>query len=211
MLESCADPREIEARSFAIIDAEVSDKPFCGAAWSIARRLVHTCGDFEVLAQLVLPAEAVAAGVNALRNKAPVFTDTEMALHGIPRRRMEALGCTARSLLALPGVKERAAQEGVTLSRAAVLEAAPLLPGSITAIGNAPTALLALLELLENGLAPPALIIGMPVGFVNAAQSKDMLCRSPYPHLALRGRKGGSPLAAATVNALAQLALGMDA
>jgi precorrin-8X/cobalt-precorrin-8 methylmutase len=210
----CAEPEEIEARSFAIIDAEIPEpRPFSGSAWSIARRLIHTCGDKDILPQLVLPAAAVEAGIAALRRGAPVFTDTEMACRGIPARRMDALGTTACSLLSLPGVRarhahtERALRERCTRSRAAMLEAAPLLPGAIVAIGNAPTALLALLEMLEQGLAAPALIIGMPVGFVNAAESKELLLQSPYPHLCLRGRKGGSPLAAASVNALAELAL----
>ncbi len=200
-------PREIEARSFAIIDAEIAAKPFTGDAWSVARRLIHTCGDVDILPRLVLPDAAVAAGVAALHAGAPVFTDTRMAVHGIPARRLDALGTSACSLLSLPGVKARAKAEDITLSRAAVLEGAPLLAGSIVAIGNAPTALLALLELLGNGLPPPALIVGMPVGFVNAAESKELLAASPYPHLTLLGRKGGSPLAAAAVNALAELAL----
>ena len=204
----CTDPGEIEARSFAIIDAEIpAPRPFSGAAWSVARRLIHTCGDVDILPRLVLPEAAVESGIAALRRGAPVFTDTEMACCGIPRRRMDALGSSARSLLSLPGVKERAMREICTRSRAALLEAASLLPGALVAIGNAPTALLALLEMLEQGLAAPALIIGMPVGFVNAAESKELLCRSPYPHVCLRGRKGGSPLAAASVNALAELAL----
>ena len=204
----CTEPMEIEARSFAIIDAEIPEpRPFAGYAWSVARRLIHTCGDVDILPRLVLPEAAVESGIAALRRGAPVFTDTEMACHGIPKRRMDALGTSARSLLSLPGVDERAKRETCTRSRAALLEAAPLLPGALVAIGNAPTALLALLEMLEQGLAAPALIIGMPVGFVNAAESKELLCNSPYPHVCLRGRKGGSPLAAASVNALAELAL----
>jgi precorrin-8X/cobalt-precorrin-8 methylmutase len=207
-LSPLAGPAEIEALSFAVIDAEVPEpRPFAGAAWSVARRLIHACGDPDITARLVLPPAAVEAGVAALLRGAPVFTDTEMACRGIPSRRIKALGTTARSLISLPGVEAAAKRGGITLSRAAVLEAAPRLPGSITAIGNAPTALLALLELLGEGLAPPALIIGMPVGFVNAAESKELLCASPWPHLCLRGRKGGSSLAAAAVNALAETAL----
>jgi len=190
-----------------MIDAEIPEpRPFAGTVWNIARRLIHTCGDVDILPQLVLSAAAVEAGITALRRGAPVFTDTEMACCGIPKRRMGALGTTARPLLSLPGIHERASREKCTRARAALLEAAPLLPDAIVAIGNAPTALLTLLEMLAQGLAAPALIIGMPVGFVNAAASKELLCRSPYPHLCLRGRKGGSPLAAASVNALAELA-----
>lgn len=200
-------PMEIEHRSFAVIEAELPERPFSGPAWKVARRLIHATGDTDIAASLVLPSAAVEMGVAALRHGALVFTDTEMAAYGIPARRMQALGTRARSLLSLPGVAERAAKENITRARAAVLEAAPLLPACIMAVGNAPTALLALLELLEDGLPPPALIIGMPVGFVHAAESKELLCASPWPHLSLKGRKGGSALAAAAVNALAELAL----
>ena len=203
----CNSPKEIEAQSFAIIDAEINPKPFDGAAWAVARRLVHTCGDTDLVSQLVLPDTSIQAGLAALRRKAPIFTDTEMACRGIPERRLLALGTQARCLLSLPGCNELADAQNCTRSRAAMLTAAPMLPGSILAIGNAPTALLTLLELLDGGLSPPALIIGMPVGFVNAAESKALLCQSPWPHLSIRGRKGGSPLAAAAVNALAELLL----
>ena len=206
-LHDCKTPGAIEAQSFAIIDAEITNKIFAGPAWAIARRLVHTSGDLELVSQLVLPETAIQAGLEALRRKAPIFTDTEMACHGIPKRRLLALGTQARCLLSLPGCSERAQAEQITRSRAAMLAAAPLLPDAIVAIGNAPTALLALLELLAQGLKAPALIIGMPVGFVNAAEAKALLCQSPWPHLSIRGRKGGSPLAAAAVNALAELLL----
>lgn len=200
-------PDAIEARSFALIDAEVPEpRPFSGPAWEVARRLIHTTGDTSLPADLVLPAAAVAAGVAALRAGATVFTDTRMACVGIPARRLAPLGASAVCLLDLPGVADKAAAEGITRSRAAMLLAGPRLAGSLVAIGNAPTALLTLLELLDHGLPAPALIIGMPVGFVNAAESKALLEQSPWTALVLRGRRGGSPLAAAAVNALADIA-----
>ena len=202
-------PTDIERQSFAIIDAEAGEpKPFSGPCWEIARRLVHTTADFSILPDLSIPSSAVDAGIAALRAKAPVFTDTEMACSGIPRRRLDALGTSASCLLSLPGVAERAAAQGCTRSKAAVECAGSALAGSILAVGNAPTTLLALLEYLDAGGLPPAVIIAMPVGFVNAAESKALVLeRQGINAIVLSGRRGGSPLAATTVNALAELAL----
>ena len=207
-LQPFHEPADIERRSFAIIDAEApSPRPFTGHAWEIARRLVHTSADFSLLGDMHLPDAAIAAGIAALRGGASIYTDTEMARAGMPRRRLDPLGCRAECLLALPGVSDTARRLAVTRSRAALLAARDLLPGSILAVGNAPTTLIALAELLDRGAAPPALVIAMPVGFVNAAESKELILEKPIPCLALRGRRGGSPLAAATLNALAEIAL----
>jgi precorrin-8X/cobalt-precorrin-8 methylmutase len=207
-LDAACSPQAIEARSFAIIDAEAGEnKPFTGQAWQIARRLVHACGDLSLLDSLYLPERAIAAGLKALKEGAPLFTDTEMVRAGIPRRRMEPFGVPVVCLLSRPGLAEHSRRLGITRSRAGIEAAGPLLGGAIVAIGNAPTALLALLDYVDSGGKPPALVIGMPVGFVNAAESKELLIRrSDFPSLAVRGRRGGSPLAAATVNALACLA-----
>ena len=205
-LDPASAPQDIEARSFAIIDAEIPEpRPFAGPLWEVARRLIHTTGDVDILPHLRLDAAALAGGVAALRQGCTVYTDTEMARCGMPLRRLSPLGVTVQSLMAMP-VAEEVTARGITRSRAAMLSLRHRLAGSIVAIGNAPTALLALLELLEAGATPPALIIGMPVGFVNAAQSKALLHRSPWPHFTLLGRKGGSPLVAAAVNALAVIA-----
>lgn len=230
-------PKDIEAESFAIIDAEAGEpKPFSGAAWEIARRMVHSCADFEILEHLHLPARAIQAGVDALRAGCAIYTDTEMARTGMSRFRLDRLGpgktggIEVISVLSLPGVAERAAAQGCTRSKAGV-ELAWLRSsdttsaGAIWAFGNAPTALLTLLELCAQTkaavkVAPgqlageafcgqmPSLIIGLPVGFVNAEEAKEILLRqNMLPCLTLRGRKGGSTLAAAVVNALADLAL----
>lgn len=202
-------PDDIEARSFAIIDAEAGDpKPFAGPQWEIARRLVHTCADFDILPHLHFDKGAIEAGIAALRAGCTIYTDTEMARHGMPTRRLDALGAHAQCLLRLPHVAEHAKAHNTTRSRAAVALAGDRLAGCILAVGNAPTSLLALLDHLDAGGPAPALVIGMPVGFVNAAESKEMLLQWPgLTRIVLRGRKGGSPLAAATVNALAELAL----
>lgn len=210
-------PEAIEPRSFAIIDAEAPHpRPFSGPAWSIVRRLIHTTGDFQIMDSVRLHPGALEAGVAALRYGCNIVTDTEMARMGMPERRLKPLGCRAICLLNEPETTRIAAERGLTRTAAAVDAAvegaSPLLKhgleGCIVAIGNAPTALLRLLERLEQGAAAPALIVGMPVGFVLAAESKQCLMeREPAPYVCIAGRKGGSPLAAATVNALAELAL----
>ncbi len=201
-------PESIEAQSFAIIDAEAPfPRPFAGEEWEIARRLVHTAGDFDILRHLTFRNDAVRVGVAALRRGALILTDTEMAKAGMPERRLTPLGARTRCILSLPKVAERAARNNWTRSRAAIEAARPYLPGCILAVGNAPTALLGLLEYLDAGGAPPALTIAMPVGFVNAAESKERILKRGLPAIAIAGRKGGSTLAAATVNALAVIAL----
>lgn len=202
-------PEDIERHSLAVIDAEASEpRPFCGEEWAVARRLIHTTADFDLLNHLKFTPGAAAVGVRALQGGSAVFTDTAMAAAGIPLRRLEPLGCTVTCLLQLPGVGEIAKAQGITRSLAAVRTAGPLLHGAIVAVGNAPTALLGLLALMEaNRNIRPALVIGMPVGFINASESKELLQKYNIPSIVIKGRKGGSPLAAATVNALADLAL----
>lgn len=210
-LQDAVSPQEIEARSFAIIDSEVPEpRPFNGPAWEVARRLVHTAGDTSLLKDLVLPEAAVLAGARALTRGACVYTDTEMVRSGIPVRRLEPLGARAECFLNLPGVAEAAGRQGITRARAGLAKIAPLLAGAVVAIGNAPTALLALLEETARLGVRPALVVGMPVGFVNAAESKELLLqRTDLTSLVIRGRRGGSPLAAAAVNAMAVLAMKM--
>ena len=208
-LDPAATPEAIEARSFAIIEAEAPvPRPFSGHAWTVARRIVHAAGDLSLLPDLVLPDAAIAAGLHALASGASIFTDTEMVRSGMPQRRLLPLGCSVECALEQPGLAEEAARLHSTRVRAGFSLLGDRLGASIVVVGNAPTALLAILEYLENGGTPPALVIGMPVGFVNAAESKELLLQCPQIHsLVLRGRRGGSPLAAATLNALAALAV----
>ena len=211
-LDPACTPQEIEARSFAIIDAEIPEpRPFSGGLWEVARRCVHTLGDTEIIADLRLSRDGLAAGVAALRRGCTVYTDTRMAAAGLPLRRLTPLGVTVTPLMGLPALEEISRRWGVTRSRAGIDMIADRLAGQIMVIGNAPTALLALLEALNQGAPAPALVVGMPVGFVNAAQSKELLRQSPWPHFTLLGRKGGSAVAAACVNALAELALAKNA
>lgn len=203
-------PRDIEARSFAIIDEEMGEpKPFAGLEWEVVRRVIHATADFEYADLLRFTPGAVRAGVDALKQGALVITDTEMARSAIPARRMLPLGCETLCLMNDPRVAEQAREKGTTRATAAVQALGKEIAGSIMVIGNAPTALITLLDELDKGKCPaPVLIVGMPVGFVNAAESKELLRqRTDLPHITVLGRKGGTPAAAATVNALAEAAL----
>lgn len=205
-------PSEIEARSLAVIDRETPEpRPFVGAQWEIVRRMIHTSADFELLDLVRFHPLAVDAGLSALRSGCAVITDTEMARSGIPLRRMEPLGCSVHCFMSHERTVELAGQNQTTRARAAVDAALEILgdaarTGAIFTIGNAPTALLRLLELVNRGEIVPGLIVGMPVGFVNAAESKELLLTHQSPYITIRGRKGGSPLAATCVNALAEIA-----
>ena len=200
---------DIEAESLRIIESEVPEpRAFAGDEWAIVRRMIHTTADFGLLELVHFHPQAVAVGRRALAAGCTLVTDTEMARAGIPERRMNALGCTVRCLMRDPEVLALSQAQGITRARAAVDFAVADIRPAIYVIGNAPTALLRLLEHIEAGRALPALIIGMPVGFVNAAESKDLLlAQSRIPYIAVAGRKGGSPLAASAVNALAELVL----
>lgn len=199
-------PEEIEAASFAIIDREAGPHGFSDDAWQIVRRVIHTSADFEYLQTIRIHPRAIAAGVAAIRSGRPLFTDTRMALAGIRRPMLERFGVPAACEIDAAEVRAAARAAGTTRAEAAVDAAAPRMAGGIYAIGNAPTALLRLIALLERGQAAPALVVGFPVGFVNAAESKAALARLDHPFITALGRKGGSNVAAAVVNALLLLA-----
>ena len=209
LLNEAQTPDTIETASFAIIEEEIPEpRPFSGHAWQVARRIIHAAGDITILADLVLPDASVQAGITALAGGASIFTDTEMAKAGIPLRRITPLGCKVECVLSMNGLEHTAMEHGITRTRAGFLTLGSRLAGSIVVIGNAPTALLAVLDHVKAGGSPPALVIGMPVGFVNAAESKALLERNnDINYLTLRGRRGGSALAAAAVNALAEILL----
>lgn len=201
-------PDAIEAASLAIIDSEVPEpRPYAGPRWDVVRRLIHTTADFELLDLVRFSDGAVRAGIRAIEAGATIVTDTEMARCAIPLRRLAPFGCAVRCFMNDPDVA--AAAKAASSTRAALaVDFALDLPGPlIFAIGNAPTALLRLLSRIDGGAPAPALVVGMPVGFVNAAQSKALLMtRADVPWIAITGRKGGSALAGATINALAILA-----
>ncbi|MEW6266898.1 MAG: precorrin-8X methylmutase [Thermodesulfobacteriota bacterium] len=204
-------PEEIERLSFEIIDRETPAHDWPPEAWRIVRRLIHTSADFEYVASVRMHTRAISSGLEALRQGRSVVTDTRMALSGLSLKRLEPLGVKTVCLIDHPEVKAAARNRNTTRAAAAVdlaLEAAK--KGEISiglmVIGNAPTALFRLLERLEAGDPAPNLIIGLPVGFVHAAEAKAALVENPVPYLTALGRKGGSNVAAAAVNALAELA-----
>ncbi len=201
-------PGDIEAESFRIIDSEVPEpRLYSGYEWEIVRRMIHTTADFDMLNIVRFGNDAVAAGLDALRNGATIVTDTEMARRGIPMRRMTPLSCTVQCLMNDERVAELARSNGTTRAFAAVDVAVRDIVPSIYVIGNAPTALVRLVEHMREGHAAPKLVVGMPVGFVNAEESKGLLQQEGVPYITIAGRKGGSPLAACVINALADILL----
>lgn len=199
-------PAAIQEQSFSIIDEEFGEKkPFTQRLWEIARRCIHASGDPSIAFDLRLSEDALRGGLDALKSGCMIYTDTEMARAGLAMEKLRSFGCQSESLMHLPQIALKAQEKACTRARAGIYEIAPHLSGAVIAIGNAPTALLTLLECLEQGSPAPSLIIGMPVGFVNAAESKALLHASEWPHFTLLGRKGGSALAAACVNAMAYM------
>jgi precorrin-8X/cobalt-precorrin-8 methylmutase len=198
------DPEAIYQRSFELIRREADLSRFPAELHAIALRLVHAVADPTILADLAWSNGAVEVGRMALGRGVPVLVDAQMVAHGIIRARLPA-GNAVTCLLDDPAVLALSRQRKTTRSAAALELWAPLLDGAVVAIGNAPTALFRLLELIEDGAPLPALVLGFPVGFVGAAESKAALVanRLGIAYVALAGRRGGSTLAAAAVNALA--------
>jgi precorrin-8X/cobalt-precorrin-8 methylmutase len=197
-------PDSIYAKSFAIIRQEADFTRFSKAESHLAERIIHSCGMIDAADDLVFSHCAAEAGRAALLQGAPVICDVEMVRHGIIARLLPKQN-DVLCLLSDPRVQELALEESITRSAAQTLLWNDRMAGAVIAIGNAPTALFKLLELLDNGAPKPALILGFPVGFVGAAESKAELIANSrgVPFIALKGRRGGSAMAAAAVNALA--------
>jgi precorrin-8X/cobalt-precorrin-8 methylmutase len=197
------DGAEIYKRSFAIIRAEADLARFAPDEEKVAVRIIHACGLVEAAADIIFAPGAVSAAIGALKAGAPLLCDSSMVANGITRTRLpanNAVICTLHD----PNVQRLAETIGNTRTAAAMELWRDKIAGAVVVIGNAPTALFRLLELLDEGVAKPAAIIGMPVGFVGAAESKEALMNDGrVPFLVVRGRRGGSAMAAATVNALA--------
>lgn len=198
------DPKAIYAQSFATVRAEARLDRFAAGLHPLMTRLIHACGMVEIVDRLAYSEQVAVAGQQALRAGAPVLCDCEMVGAGIIRRYLPA-GNDVIVTLNDPAVPALAAKIGNTRSAAAVELWQDRIAGAVVAIGNAPTALFHLLELLDAGWPKPAVILGFPVGFVGAAESKAELARDPRgcDYIALRGRRGGSAIASAAVNALA--------
>ncbi|MDR3766426.1 MAG: precorrin-8X methylmutase [Butyricicoccus sp.] len=196
-------PADIEKRSFAIITEELGDRTFPEGQAEIVKRVIHTSADFDYADNLVFSPDAVEKAKDALREGATVVTDTNMALSGVSKSVLAKLGGQAVCFMADEDVAREAKARGVTRAVVSMEHAAKLEGPVIFAIGNAPTALIRLHELIEAGEIEPALVIGVPVGFVNVVESKELfLDGNKTPYIIARGRKGGSNVAAAIVNAL---------
>ena len=200
------EPSKIEQLSFKIIEEEAGEHGFRPEEWAVVRRLIHTTADFDFIKQTRFHPQAVGAGIKAVRNGADIVTDTHMAQAGITRRHLAPFGSVVHCFINDPEVITIAHNQNITRAAAAVLRAKELLQGGVAVIGNAPTALIELVRLHEQEKVQPALVVGIPVGFVNAAEAKELLMASGLVYLSVAGRKGGSAVAAAAVNALADLA-----
>lgn len=197
------DGAEIYRRSFATIRAEADLAAFSAEEEKVAVRIIHACGMVEVASDILFTPGAVAAARLALRAGAPILCDAKMVANGVTRARLPMKN-EVLCLLDDPRVPELAKEMGNTRSVAALELMRERLGGAVVAIGNAPTALFHLLDMLDGGAPRPAAIIGMPVGFIGAAESKEaLLAHGLVPALVVRGRKGGSAMAAACLNALA--------
>lgn len=195
-------PGEIERRSFEMIGELIGEKPLDPMQEPIIKRVIHTTADFDYLDNLFFSSGAVQAGLAALRGGASVVTDTEMARAGINKRLLAKWGGEAVCFMSDEQVAQSAKENGSTRATAAVDHSLSLACPLIYAFGNAPTGLVRLCELMETRQITPALVIGAPVGFVNVLESKAMLMQTDVPCIVAQGRKGGSGVAAAIVNAL---------
>ena len=211
-LLECVRPQDIEAKSFEIIGKELELRGlshFSPEVELVVKRVIHTTADFDYASNLHFTEHALAHGVAALQAGATVVSDTSMVAAGINKRVLARFGGTTRCFIADGDVALEAKERGVTRSAVSMERIAGIGGPLVVAIGNAPTALVRLCELIAEGvLAPPALVIGVPVGFVNVVESKELLMRTSAEHIVACGRKGGSNVAAAIVNALLYLASG---
>ena len=199
-------PEEIDRESLKMVQASLpSGLTAAPQEHYVLCRIVRAEGDGAIAPSVRFSPGAVDAGLNALKGGAPVVTDVRMVEMGISKALLREANVETKCAIDVPEVAERARRDVTTRSVAAIRELAPHIDGSVCAIGNAPTALLALLDLIDAREINPALVIGMPVGFVACAESKDELVKRDVPYITILGRRGGSSAAAATVNALLDL------
>jgi precorrin-8X/cobalt-precorrin-8 methylmutase len=196
--------RNIEDSSFAIIDAEAGAHEFDPRQWQVVRRVIHATADFEFKALMRLSPDAVDSGIRALTGGCPVVCDVKMIIAGLNEERLASYGCQTHCFISdedvIAEAKARNSTRAIEAMRKAHHEG--LLDGGVVAVGNAPTALIELCRLVKEEGAKPALVVGVPVGFVSAAESKELTLAAPTPHIVARGRKGGSTIAVAILHAL---------
>ena len=197
------DPREIEAQSMEIIEAFLAETDLAPLEKMVARRIIHTTGDPEIVKVLKFSPGAVEAGINALQSGTSVYTDVNMLRTGINGNKLINYGGRAFCAIADPEVAQAAQDWGITRAAAAMRLYGRQLDKAVIAIGNAPTALFEVLDLVKKGICTPALIVGTPVGFVGAAESKEVLvAQNLVPYISVLGTRGGSPIAVSVINAM---------
>lgn len=199
-------PADIEARSMEIISSELGEYDGAPEQLTVLKRVIHTSADFSYKENLIFSPDAVFHGLRAIKSGCTIVTDTQMAWSGVNKKVLEKLGGKAVCFMSDPDVAAEAKARGETRATVSMERAAQLEGNVIFALGNAPTALVRLCQLMEEGRVNPALIIGVPVGFVNVVESKELVISTDAPHIVARGRKGGSNIAAAICNALLYLA-----
>ena len=195
-------PMDIEKRSFEIITEILGDRKLDPENELVIKRAIHTSADFDYADNLTFSPHAVKIGIEALKNGCDIVTDTQMAKAGINKTILGKLGGEVHCFMSDPDVAAEAKERGVTRAIVSMEKASQLSKPVIFAIGNAPTALICLKEMMDAGKVNPALIIGVPVGFVNVVESKELIIDSDVPYIVARGRKGGSNVAAAICNAM---------
>lgn len=200
--------QEIEDQSFAIIDAEVGPHRYSAVEWPVVRRAIHATADFEFArgSGLIFHPTAIPAGLAALRGGKPLIVDVDMVRVGINMTRLGKYGGSVHCFISDTDVIAEARRQGTTRAVVSMQKAAPLMDGAVVVNGNAPTALLEVVRLVRAGEIRPGLIVGVPVGFVSAPEAKQALLGLPVPYITNPGRKGGSTVAIAIVNALLALA-----
>ncbi len=202
-------PQEIEAESFRIIERELGPTQYTDQEFAVVRRAIHATGDFTFAENMVFHPQAIEAGVQSIKEGKNILVDVNMAASGVSKNLLTPFGGRVICKIAEPETARQAKEGKKTRSDVAVARAIDDNIG-IVAVGNAPTALLKTMELIESRNFAPNLVVGAPVGFVNAAESKALLAEKNYPFIAALGRKGGTPVAVAVVNALIRLAVAAD-
>ena len=197
-------PMDIERRSFEIISELLGERTLNPENELVIKRVIHTTADFDYVDNLVFSDSAVAKGIEALKAGSHIVTDTQMAKAGINKKALKALGGEVHCFMSDDDVAKEAKERGITRAAVSMERAAELGKNVplILAVGNAPTALIRIRELFDAGKLSPKLVVGVPVGFVNVVESKELIIESAMPHIVARGRKGGSNVAAAIINAM---------
>lgn len=199
-------PMEIEEKSFEMIAQEFGEHEMSPTQFAVVQRIIHATADFDLGRSVVIHPKAIESGIAAIRAGRPIIADVQMVQVGISKPRLSQFGCEVHVHISDPDVAQEAKELGITRAIVSMRKAARQYRGGIYAIGNAPTALLELITLVKAGIVLPDLIIGVPVGFVSAAESKAELLKLDIPYITNHGRKGGSPVAVSAVNALSLLA-----